>query len=641
MGVFVGPYMNQKVPGVITNAGPTVVDKFASAQGYAQTAFNEAISYMNSLEALLKSIPDVDTSEIGSIEVPTLDEIQDNIPSVGEVSLPDIPDNDVIEPEWKDVDDIELPDISDMNINPPDVDVGSMPQVNIPDIPDAPSIDTNVDIPASPDATTPVMPSIPDIEFPSAPVVIMPEFGMELPNVDWDLPKEFNYTEAIYASDIWATLLHKVLTNISNGGTGLDATVEQDIYNRALVRQETENERLYTEAENYFEARGYSLPPGALSGRLAEISREISRNNTDLSEKITISQAELAQKNTQFFIDKGIQLEGMLRDFFNKQAQRTLTASTESARIGIEVINTAINTYNAKVAKFNAYTNSFEARTRAAVIELENYKTKIEACGVKAAVQRNIIEIYNSQLHAVLTKVDIYKTQIAGVNAKLEVQRTAIAAYQSQVQAYVANMEGNRIKYEIYNTKLKAAQVKTGIYETKVRAYVAKTEAANVKADVALKKATSQLQQNQSKIDIYKAKLAGYISIVQTTAEKGNMLLKSYNAEIAGHTALREDYVARSQVKIEANKVKVENARIELQKVIAEIQQSIENLRVVKGLQTQATSGIMNAAAQLAASALNSVTASAHLGSTSSSSLSDAFTHNASIYESHPYKEVE
>ena len=115
---------------------------------------------------------------------------------------------------------------------------------------------------------------------------------------------DFVYNEGVYSSLLDAAVKEGLLNWIENGGTGLDADVENELWERTLARTEADNERAYREAENYFASRGYDLPPGALAGRLLEINREIVRNRTQINAEISIEQARLAQNNTQIQITK-------------------------------------------------------------------------------------------------------------------------------------------------------------------------------------------------------------------------------------------------------------------------------------------------------------------------------------------------
>jgi hypothetical protein len=104
--------------------------------------------------------------------------------------------------------------------------------------------------------------------------------------------------------DLKVNLFAKLITKLAVEGTGLGADVEAAIWARMRSRQETQNTNQYYEAENYFASRGFTLPPGALSGKLNEISIELERNNTYLNNDITIEQAKLAQTNTHFLLSE-------------------------------------------------------------------------------------------------------------------------------------------------------------------------------------------------------------------------------------------------------------------------------------------------------------------------------------------------
>ena len=95
-----------------------------------------------------------------------------------------------------------------------------------------------------------------------------------------------------------------MIAKLEAEGTGLGADVEEAIWNRMLARQELKNADMYYKAENYFASRGFTLPPGALSGKLNEISIEIARNNTNTNNDIAVEQARLAQTNTHFLLSE-------------------------------------------------------------------------------------------------------------------------------------------------------------------------------------------------------------------------------------------------------------------------------------------------------------------------------------------------
>ena len=148
--------------------------------------------------------------------------------------------------------------------------------------------------------------------------------SFSVPDITVDDPDELVWFEQAYSSEIFTALLTRLLTDLQTGATGLDPTVEQDIYDRALARQAIEDARVQSEIEDYFAARGFELPTGAMAGRLAEQANEISRNNTDLNGKIAEDQAKLAQANSQYIITVSKDVEAILRDFSSRKNDRSL-----------------------------------------------------------------------------------------------------------------------------------------------------------------------------------------------------------------------------------------------------------------------------------------------------------------------------
>ena len=76
-----------------------------------------------------------------------------------------------------------------------------------------------------------------------------------------------------------------------------------------------------------------------------------------------------------------------------------------------------------------------------------------------------------------------------------------------------------------------------------------------------------------------------------------------------------------------------------MQKAIAEIDSITKSYTAVKELQLKGAEGIMNVGAQLTASALNAVNASASIGFSGASSSSESSSESQSISENHNWEE--
>ena len=95
-----------------------------------------------------------------------------------------------------------------------------------------------------------------------------------------------------------------ICNTIQNGGTGIPAAIENQIWDRARDR---ENEQTFEAAEQAIDewaGRGFSLPPGALTGRVAEIQRKASDKLATINRDIAIKNIEIEIQNIRFAIEQ-------------------------------------------------------------------------------------------------------------------------------------------------------------------------------------------------------------------------------------------------------------------------------------------------------------------------------------------------
>lgn len=376
------------------------------------------------------------------------------------------------------------------------------------DVPTKPAEPTGAEL--TPGAVTmPTLGTVPGITVPS---ITVDAVAPADPAVD------FSFREDTYSTSL-LTLVRAALEDyIENGGTGLGADVEAAIWARARARKDLENERVYTEALEYFSARGWDIPPGALGGRLVEVLKEQTRANAQINYEILIEQARLAQSNTQHALDASVQLEGIEMGFASSVAGRAL----EKAKAACDVI---INTFSAKVAGFAA--------------KLEKNKAEAAVADSRA-------------------------------NAQIAIGGQVLAKY-------AAEMEG------------------------------------------------------------YKAQIATELGIVESVA-------KVYGFKVAGYEAEAGIAVETLRAQIEAYKGELIQSNNETQLTLKEAELTLQSYLGALALQTEAAKGTANISAQLAASALNSVNASASISSGHAVSYSEQVSHGtrisnaAALGESHVYE---
>lgn len=619
-----------------------VRERFDLTQGFATDSFQATKDFIEDLQEVVATLEVPTTTGIDDVPLPEVLPLDySSRPKVGHLTVPDDwPTNKPIAPTL----DI-LPELVDFSIptitfsapswnNPqkPVIDLvsapGAAPELNTPDIPQAP------------DVALPTPPTLDTIILPSPPNTNLPEFNEELlpENFTFDDAISFNWQDSPYNSEIWDTLLDKVVDGIRNGGTGLGADVEAELWDRAQRRQQTDNEKLYRETEEYFASRGWEIPPGAMVGRLAEVAQEIAKNNTDLNGKIAIEQAELALKNTQFLIEKGINLETVLREFFTASAARTLDAAKTAVGSAIDIYNAKVAGYNLKIERYKAMAAVFEARVRAALEAVEIFKAQIEGARISLDVQKNLIEIYEKQLLAIETRVRLYTAQMDGVKIASEVENLKLESYRLSTQAYVSRLEGEKIKFDIYGKEVDAEVAKAQVFAEQVRAYVAEVEATKARNELQMNRLNAVAAKNTLLIEQYKGELSGYTSEIDAVAKKVDGVVRGFEAEVKAYSAETDAEAAMYNAKTREIEARIEQSRLLITKAVSEIEAATKGYVAIKELQVEGVKGAMNVGAQLSSAAMNAVSANASIGYNQSLSESADYNHSESISEQHSYQ---
>lgn len=150
-------------------------------------------------------------------------------------------------------------------------------------------------------------------------------------------------------STLFTDLLDRVIADLQSGATGLDATVEQAIWDRADARLTVQEAKDQAEIEDYFSSRGFDMPTGAMAARLQEHTNERARNRTDLNDKILIQSSELAQKNSQFIIGVARELKKDLLTLDMEVFKARSEAQTEKNKAIVEKYDVQIKELDVKV----------------------------------------------------------------------------------------------------------------------------------------------------------------------------------------------------------------------------------------------------------------------------------------------------
>ena len=108
------------------------------------------------------------------------------------------------------------------------------------------------------------------------------------------------------AADAFDEATNWLVNAITVGGTGIPAAIEEQIWQRGRTRVITEGKRVENQSISEFANRGFTLPPGALAGRLQEVRFAQLGENSDYSAQTAIKAAQIEIENIRFAVEQAI-----------------------------------------------------------------------------------------------------------------------------------------------------------------------------------------------------------------------------------------------------------------------------------------------------------------------------------------------
>jgi len=625
------------MPGYTYN---TVLERFGLSTEYAESSFAATETYIDNLQALLASFVVPSATALNAITlpevlpidfstVPTFDTVLSEFPSFTHHFIPNAPNLNGI------------PIIGTSSIPERQFDFvpGNLvaPTLSFGTAPTEPALNT-INIPGKPSYTLPTAPVLPELTLPSPPSISIPEFDAVEPSLELpDSPTSFTYIEAPYNSDIAVVLFAKILNDLANGGTGLDVVTEAELYARGQERQRVENEALYTQVIGQYSSSGFNFPSGIIAAKIAEVLAEISRKTDQINREITINQAELAQKNTHFTIEQAVVLEKMLRDFFNQVADRALEAAKSIALAGIEVFKALVDRQKLKFDIYGVLAEVFKSRIDATRLSVEIYKTQMEAVKVAVDVQEARVRIYQTQVAVTELLIKLYATEMESAKIQAEIESLKVSLFKAQTEAYISRISAEKVKVDIYATSVEADKTRAMAFGETVRAYQIEVEAKKAIVEARIASADLLLRDNAMMIEEYKAKLQAYQLEIDSEIKVAQLEVEAFKTDAMIYDARVKAKSLEYDTKVKEIDISLRRATLEVEREKAELDASVNAYIALKSLQEKGTEGIMNVAAQLAASALNAVNASASIAASDSNSESNATSESESVNYNYNY----
>jgi len=287
------------------------------------------------------------------------------------------------------------------------------------------------------DVTAPVPIVLPTIDTSSLALITPPDSG---------ITTTINWTEIPLSSTLYDLLVARIIADITTGATGLAPGILEDEFAQTLARQAIEDDKAQLEIEEYFSSRGCELPTGMFAARLAEHLNERQRKTADVNVSLTRINADLAQKNSQFIIERASAIEKMLRDSRDAESNRKLDKEKSQVQFILQ---------------------KFAEQVRAYIGEMEATKIYIEAqvSALQGAVEYNkgLVQVYAAQ-------ADVHETLI---NAQAKANDAIVSVYDAEIRGYEAESKALNADKMVVVENNKAIIAKA---EVELRAIIAKID---------------------------------------------------------------------------------------------------------------------------------------------------------------------
>jgi hypothetical protein len=589
----------------------TVADLITDAQQYADQSFADAQGVLDNVQAAIDGIsapfwsysspPLAEPSPYEPREVPTFAPVSFTFPAdLGDMpTLLGIPSIDLSGQPTAPTD---VPTI-DAPVKP-----SGLPEFTTP----APAITTSFTFPDAPAALTRPeveMPAVSSVTMPTNPGVVLPSFTAEAP-ADPDAPPTdyaanfvANYREAsplMYAAiegqadtlvsrynprfHAQMNALETKLAAYVEGGSALSVEVENALFERTRDKVADEARRANRDTLRAAAKRGITMSDGVMNANLRSVRNAGIDAHMRAAVEVYVKQAELEQQNIQFalttsaglrtaMLSATISYHGNLIQI-NGQALDYARSLLEAA---IEVYNTQVKFYAAKLDVFRAQASVYETRVRGAMAAVDLYRAELSAVETQLNVDKAKLDAYRTQIDALQAYADVYKTQIDIVLGTANIEKLKLELFDSQVRAYGSQVQAKGAEWDAYRTAYAGEEMKVKVFGSQVDAYRAQLAgySAKIEAQSDAIKATTATNaaiaaQYGSQVDAYRAKVGALSQKATAEIAINESTLSAFKAAVAADVSHVEADLAYYKTKAEAIRADQETF-VKSQKAMADL----------------------------------------------------------------------
>lgn len=429
------------------------------------------------------------------------------------------------------------------------------------------------------------------------------------------------------------TDMTSLLRSRLQGGTGLNPAVEQALWDRDRSRIAAAAEASIADAVRDAEARGFTLPTGAMNAKLQEAQKTALAKTAEASHEIAFKQADLEQANVKHAIDQGIALESRLIDYVNAIEQRTFDAAKFAATQALEVYNAVVAKYRVLLEKYKTFADIYRTLIDAEKLKVEVYRADIEAEKIKADINQSLIDQMKIQIDVRNAHIALYRAEVEAAQAVLGADKLKVEAFGERIKAYTAEINSETIKVEAYKAQVQSNDAVAAIHRSRVEAY-----SARVSAQATASRASADVFDAQSRA--YGSRVQAYVARVGAEAEKVRALTSIEGLKIEGQKLEVQQNVSNNQLQIEQYKVLMDQYAAAKQIAMAHTKMLTDNYMAIKAIVADAAKVGAQVNAQMAASAYGTLHAGASISGTGSTNTNYSYSGETSDKQAAPTQVV-
>lgn len=259
-----------------------------------------------------------------------------------------------------------------------------------------------------------------------------------------------------------------VCDTLTQGGTGMNPSVEEQIWQRDRARVLTDVRRVSDETLATFASRGFPVPPGAALHLIHQTQVEAQNKIAQASRDVAIKQAEIEIENVRFAVDKAVDLYtralAAAADYMRAlavgptSAMQVIPSVTDSqsrligaasdyykARLSASELLVSVATANAE-NRLKAATAEQDNRTKAAISEYENLvRAAISTAEANSSASVQLQEA-RARVEAQMYSAEVQaETQLSGQEVELAARvldnkgRIAVTQLETQSRERIAD----------------------------------------------------------------------------------------------------------------------------------------------------------------------------------------------------------